>query len=807
MNIWNDFRSGLRQILKQPWSSAFAIGALAVSIGAITALFAAANALLLEPVHGIREPERLIETGRGRDGSMDTISAPLLATLNAPSQYIEGMYAWTLLPVNLVSATEPTRAFGFMVSENYFDLLGVRAERGRLFSPQADAKRGASPHAVISHAAWQRHFGGDPDVVGRNFVLNGQSFTVIGVADRAFRSHVSLLAPDVYVPLSMQRQVQPANGDLLDVVGASWLMSGARLKPGATIDQARAELRARWTAYNEQNPDQGEARPDQAMNAGPLGALPADIAREFTLFSGVMLALVGLVLLIACVNVASMMLARGEARAGELAVRNALGAGRWRLTRMLFNESLLLAIIATGFGVLLARVLLGAVDLGALPTPFPIEVSLDLGLRPLLMSVGAAFLAALVFGMWPAWRSVRNRIDEAARGVVASRSRMREGLVVAQVALTLVLLVASALFLRALDRAHAIELGFRVENVYTADLDLEPTGYDNARQQRVAADIAAAIRANAGVQSVSYARVVPLSGSEMVLGRLGDENTPEAISYSATDIVSDDYFETLGIALEGEHFSEAQTRDGEPVAIVNRTLARALFGEESAIGRSVKYDGVEAGALRIIGVAADSRYRDLSEDRVPFLYVSARQRDAGQYTLFVHTALPMNEVARIVRDAVTKVDANLPKPSPHALADMVALNLLPQRVASTVAGLLGLLGLLLAGIGTYGLIAYFVASRTREIGVRLSMGATPARIERDVLGRGLRLGAVGLGAGLLLAIALAAAVSGMVFGLHAGDLVAFAAAILVLAVAVVAASWLPARRAARISPMTALRHE
>lgn len=805
--LWNDLKSGLRQLLNQPWSSVFAIGALAVSIGAITALFAAANALLLQPVHGIEAPERLIETGRGRDGNLDTISAPLLREFNAPSNAIEGMYAWTMLPVNLVAGKEPTRAFGFMVSENYFDLLGVQAERGRLLSPQADAKRGASPHAVISHAAWQKYFGGDADVVGRNITLNGQSFTVIGVADRAFRSHVSLLSPDLYVPLSMQRQVQPSNGDLLDVVGASWLLSGARLKPGATLEQARDELRARWDAFQKANPDPGEARPDQTMNALPLGALPNDIARNFTVFSGVMMALVAMVLLIACVNVASMMLARGEARAGELSVRSALGAGRWRLTRMLFNESLLLAAIATAVGVLIAKLLLGAVDLGALPTPYPIEVSLDLGWRPLLASVGSALVAALVFGMWPAWRSVQGRLSEASRGVVVSRSRSREFLIIAQVALTLVLLVASALFLRALDRAHAIELGFRVDGIHTADLDLEPTGYDNPRQQQVAFDVAEAIRHAPGIESVAYSRVVPLSGSEMVMGAVGDENTPEPLRYAATDIVSEDYFRTLDIAVEGEAFSRSRHASGDPVVIINRTMAKALFGTESAVGRSMKYDGVESGQVRIVGVAADSRYAWLSEVDKPFLYLPTWQRDAGQYTLFVHSALPQNEVARIVRDAVARVDNNLPKPSLHALSDTVALALLPQRIASTVAGALGALGLLLAGIGTYGLIAYFVASRTREIGVRLSMGATPARIERDVLRRGLRLGAIGLVVGLVFAVGLALAVSGLVFGLVAGDVIAFAAAAVVLSLAIFGASWFPARRAARISPMTALRYE
>lgn len=805
-NLMSDLRSGIRQLLKQPWSSAFAIGALALSIGAITALFAAANALLLEPVRGIRDPARVIETGRSSDGvGFDTISYPLLREFNQPSATIEGMYGWSMLPMNLVAGGEPVRAFGFMVSENYFDVLGVQAERGRLFNPAADGKRGASPHAVISHVAWQKHFGGDADIIGRAVVLNGQAFTVIGVADRRFGSQVSLLAPDVFVPLSMQRQVQPSNGDLLDHVGASWLLTGARLKPGVTLAQAQAELSARFEAFRKLHAD--EFRPDVRFGAGPLRALPADIASEFGLFGGVMLILVGLVMLVACVNIASMMLARGEARGGELSVRSALGAQRARLVRMLFHESLLLAVLAAGGGVLIASLLLGAIDLGALPTPFPILLSIDLGARSLLASMAAATFAVLVFGMWPAWRSVRSRLGESGRGVVAGGSRARELLVVAQVALTLVLLVASALFMRALDRAHAIELGFRVDNVHTADLDLEPTGYDSVRQQQVAVEMVEALRALPGVEHASYARMVPLSGNTMVLGEIGDETIPEPVRYAATNVVGTDYFSAFDIRVDGEAFGAAHVREGEPVAIINPALARALFGDASPIGRSIKYEGNTVGTLKVIGVAANSRYARLSEDNTPFLYLPASQYEMAQYTLVIHSALPSLEIARNLHAVFERVDRNLPKPSVHAMSDTVALNLLPQRLASGVAGALGMLGLLLAGIGTYGLIAQFVASRTREIGVRLSMGATQTRIERDVLKRGVRLGVIGLVIGLAFAVLLAFGVSGLVFGLVAGDAMAFVAASSVLGLTIVAASYFPARRAARISPMTALRYE
>ncbi len=805
-DFFKDLRSGLRQLLKQPWSSAFAIGALALSIGAITALFAVANALLLEPVRGIRDPASLLETGRTSDGrGFDTISNPLLRVFNQPSDQIEGMYGWELLPVNLVAGAEPTRAFGFLVSENYFDVLGVKAERGRLFSATADGKRGASPHAVISYAAWQKHFGGDPQVVGRAVVLNGQSFTVIGVADRAFGSQVSLLSPDVFVPLSMQRQVKPSNGDLLDVVSATWLLTGARLKPGVTLAQAQAELTARFEAFRKLHPE--EFRAEDRFGAAPLRALPADIASEFGLFGGVMLILVALVMLVACVNIASMMLARGEARGGELSVRSALGAHRARLVRMLFHESLLIAALATFGGVLIASFLLGAIDLGALPTPFPMVLSIGLGARPLLASMAAATLAVLVFGMWPAWRSVRSRLSESGRGIVASRSRAREVLVIAQVALTLVLLVASALFMRALDRAHAIELGFRVDNVYTADLDLEPTGYDSPRQQQVALQLAEALRALPGVEHATYSRMVPLSGSTFMMGLVGDETTPEAARFAATNVVAEDYFSTFDIRVDGEVFGSTHRNSGEHVAIINAVMAKALFGNESPIGRSIKYDGNASGTLRIIGVAAPSRYARLSETPPPFLYLPAGQYEAAQYTLVIHSALPALEIARNLHAVFERVDRNLPKPTLHAMRDTVALNLLPQRLASGVAGALGMLGLLLAGIGTYGLIAHFVASRTREIGVRLSMGATQTRIEHDVLKRGLRLGSIGLVIGLVFAGMLAVGVSGLVFGLVAGDAIAFVGAAAVLALAIVTASWFPARKASRISPMTALRYE
>lgn len=808
MMLSQDLRSGWNQLVRKPWSSLFAIATLAIAIGAITALFALANAILYAPMAGIAEPDRQIEVGRvdtQRGGGLDSVSYPLYRALNAPSNHWAGIYGWSMTPVNLVSAKEPVRAFGFVVTENYFEVLGVRAERGRVFSPAADGMPGKSPHAVISYAAWQSHFGGRDDIIGRAITVNGQSFRVIGVLDRAFKSQISLFAPDVFLPVSMQPTLRPMMGNVLEQPRSSWMLLGGRLRAEATLAQANTELGARFATFATQHPDAyGE---HSTIKAVPLRGLPDEIAGAVSIFGGVLQGLVALVLLIACVNVAGMMLARNEARLAELNVRAAMGAGRARLMRMLAIESALLALIATVVGLVLAQVLLRLVRLDLLPTPVPLQFSANLSQTPLLFSVGIAIATTVVFGLWPAWRVMRARLGEQSRAFTGSRSRAREWLVIAQVAMTVVLLVASALFLRALERAHSVDLGFRVDQVYTADLDLEPSGYELPRQQQVAQQVADTLRAMPGITSVGYGRVMPLEGSTMVLGALGDDTLPESIRYAATNVISPDYLATLEIALRGDSFGPQHRADTEPVAIVNEVLARALFPNADAIGQYVAFDGVSAGKLRIIGVAATTRNSSLSAVDEPFLYLPASQHDQSEFNLFFRSALPLGEASQMVHQAFARTNANLPKPAVHAFRDSVALSLTPQRVISGVAGALGAIGLLLATVGTYGLIAWFVASRTREIGVRLSMGATPGRITRDVLKRGVRLGGVGLAAGMILAALLSQVASGLVFGLVPSDALAFVAAGLVLATAILLASWIPARRAALVMPAEALRSE
>lgn len=808
MMLSQDLRSGWKQLVRKPWSSLFAIATLAIAIGAITALFALANAILYAPMAGITEPDRQIEVGRmdtQRGGGLDTVSYPLYRALNAPSDNWTGIYGWAMTPVNLVIAKEPVRAFGFVVTENYFEVLGVRAVRGRVFSDAADSAPGKSPHAVISYAAWQSRFGGREDIIGRPVTVNGQSFQVIGVLDRAFKSQISLFAPDVFLPVSMQPSLRPMMGNVLELPRSSWMLLGGRLRPNATLAQANAELGARFAAFAKQHPDAYSEH--SIAKAVPLRGLPDEIAGAVGVFGGVLQGLVALVLLIACVNVAGMMLARNEARLAELNVRAAMGAGRARLVRMLAIESGMLALIATVFGLVLAQVLLSLVRFDVLPTPVPLQFSASLSQTPLLFSIVIALAATVVFGLWPALRVVRARLGEQSRAFTGSRSRAREWLVIAQVAMTVVLLVASALFLRALERAHSVEIGFRVDQIYTADLDLEPSGYDLARQQQVAAQLADTLRATPGIESVGYGRVMPLEGSNMVLGALGDESLPESIRYAATNVISPDYLATLEIAVQGDSFGSQHRVDSEPVAIVNQALAKALFPEGDAIGQYVAYDGVSAGKLRIIGVAATTRNTSLSEVDAPFLYLPASQHDQSQFSLFVRSDLSAGEVEQRVHQAFARTDANLPKPTVHAFRDTVALSLTPQRVISGVAGALGAIGLLLATVGTYGLIAWFVASRTREIGVRLSMGATPERITRDVLNRGIRLGGIGLASGMVLAMLLSQLASGLVFGLVIGDALAFVAAGMVLTAAILLASWLPARRAALVMPAEALRSD
>lgn len=806
--LLQDLGYGLRTLLARPGFAFVTILTLGLAIGAHTMLFGVVHALLLSPVRGIGAPERVVEIGRTRGGEgMDTISYPDFVDYSGAKSF-DGMYAYSLDALNVTGGGDPRRALGLLVSGSYFSTLRVQPELGRVLAATDDTDA-APPVAVASYAAWQKYFNADPAAIGKTVSINGHVFTLVGVAARTFNGQIAVLAPEFYLPLHNRTLLREGSKDLLASRKSLWLMAGGRLRDGVDVAQAQAEL-----ATIKQRLDASYGNDDKKSGIGvaPLRGVPTEVRGPLGAFSGLLFAMVGMILLVACVNVAGLLIARGETRRQEIAVRFALGASRGRVFFQLFAENLLLAVGAGALGILLAtwwRDLLLHVDL---PTPFPISPRIPFDGSVLGFALLLTAATALLFGALPTLRASK-QAPATGGALVADRtssrgSRLRESLVVVQIALTLVLLIGSGLFVRALERAAAIDIGFDANHVISMDFDLQPSGYDEAHRARLQTALLERVRAIGGVEQAALASILPLSFNRMRLGCVHGAGFGEDELCPDVNLVSDGFFATLGMSLRGRGFDTHDSADGAKVAVVNETLAKRLAPDGDALGRSFAYgEDKDARTLTIVGVVPDGKYSSLGEDKQPFLFLPLAQSPSAMASLLVRSAQDSPALTRALADAVRETDRTLPIAQTHPLADTLALSLLPQRIAGFVAGTLGTLGLLLAAIGLYGLIAFHVASRTREIGIRLSLGAAPKRVLHDVLWRGGRLVAIGLVVGEAVGIGLAVLVSGLLFGAQPSDVLAFAAAGLLLGLIALPACYVPARQAVRIDPAMALRHD
>ena len=811
-NWMDDFRRGLRQLVQRPGFAIAAMASLALGIGANTILFGVVNALLLQGVPGASEPQRLVEVGRGSPESrFDTFSTPDLEDVAKSVPALSSLFAYHFAPLNVrIAGGDPRRALGFVVSESYFETLGVTAALGRTFAASDAGKLDATPAVVISDKAWRRYFAADPSTIGRTLVLNGASFTVMGVAPASFSGHVAAAEPEFYVPLTLSPLVNASARTLLTSRNSRWLLAGGRLADGATLDQAQQQLDALGERLRRQFPD---THKKTILSVTTLSRLPASVREMVMLFAGVMFALVGLILVLACVNVAGMLIARGESRGGEMAIRAALGASRRRIVRQLFAEGLVLAGLAGVVGVVLAYWGRGLLSLVSIPAPFPIEFTLPLDGRVVAFAALVSIATAVVFAAWPALRlSQRDPRQALAAGGstgTLARARSRDVLVVAQIAVSLLLLVAAGLFLRSLGRAASVDPGFRAQGVVYADFDLQPAGYDDAKAGRTAEDLLARVRAMPGVESATLGSVLPLSLNRLAFGAVRNPAQPDAWLDADATTVSSDYFKTLGITVRGRDFDANDKRGAEDVAIVNETFAERVIGKKDAIGETFELGepGDDIRKIRVVGVAGDGKYASLSEDRTSFIFLPNAQRPRQQQNLLVRTRIAPAVLERALRDELAAVDPNLPALSVHALEDVTAVSVLPQRIAGYVASMLGLVGLLLAATGLYGVMAYYVVQRQREIGVRLALGASPESVLREVARRAAWLAGIGMAIGLVLAAVAAQALSSLLFGVTASDALAFLGAALVLAIAAALATIGPAWRAVSIQPSRALRYE
>lgn len=813
-SFFADLRYAGRMLRKSPVFSFVTILVVALGTGAVTTIFSATNAMLLRPLPGAHDARQLYAIDRKhRDGKQGmSASYPYYAYVRDRAKSFDGIVAWNDLPLTVSVNNAGTMAYGNIVSGNYFSVLGVRPELGRFFAPDEDRTPLTHAVLVISDGFWRTTFGGDSTVIGRTVQVNGHPFTIIGVVPPSFRSVYIPLKSDVWVPVMMKPLLRPGH-DLTDASDISLHMFG-RLKPGVSQEAARQEATAlthQWVAAGSEPATWTKDYVDARLV--PLSGLPEDATQAIVGFFFLLLGASALVLLIASVNVAAMLSARAVARGREMAVRAALGAGRGRLVRQLLTESLVLFLLGALGGIAIALVATRAFE--RLPLPDMIALDLAPDYRVIAFALVIALATGVIFGIAPALRAARTDISRRIREdspAGGRRSAMGNLLVVGQLALSLLLLVAAGLFLRALDRGNRVDPGFDSNGVSVATLDAESWGYDSTKARAFFTELRRTLSEAPGVTSVTYTGVRPLYGERSSTRiHLDEPGSRDAAGAGASGtvagvaVVDADYFETLKMPImRGVPIAARDNASAAKVAVINETLAKTLWPDGSAVGRTFSYQG---DRTTVIGVARDAKYAWLTEDRTPFVFFPMAQQWTPRQYLLVRSSAPANEVALQVRHAVQELDRGLPAPVVVTLRESSSIVLLPQRVAAIVTGALGAIGLLMATIGLYGIMSYSVNRRGREIGIRVALGARRGEVLGMVVREGMRLAVAGVAIGLVLAVAATRLMSSFLFNVSPLDSLTFVGmSMLFLGIAFVS-SYLPARRAASSDPMAALRAE
>ena len=805
--ITQDIRYGWRLMLSRPAFTAIAILTLGLGIGANVTIYTWVQALLLRPMPAVAAADRFVSlstTTKTRSGL--SVSWPNFVDMRArrPAS-VEDLIAYTMVPLNLRTGSEPERVWGLLVSVNYFDTLGLTPALGRGFLPDEDRVPEANPVAVFTYAYWQRHFAADPGIVGRSVMLNGRAFTVVGVGPEGFRGNAAGLGVDVFVPMMMQQAVMP--GDRLQERGNSWLLTMVKLKPGVSVARAQADFDVVARNLAESYPDDA----NRGIRISPLWRAPGASQILLPVLS-VLMGVVGLVLLIACANVASLLLASASGRQRETAVRLALGASRGRIVRQLLTESSMLAAGGGAAGAIFAYWTTDLLRLFVPPTGIPIAFDAPISMPVILFASGLTLGSTLLFGLVPAWQGSSSNLVPAlkeASGAVSSsprRTRLRQGLVVAQVALSLMLLVSAGLFMRTLYNAQTMDPGFSTRNGLFAAIDLLPAGYDAARGTALFRDLLARTREIPGVDAATLGQRVPLNlggGSDFGVGVDGYTPAPHEEMTVFYNRVGSDYLRTLGIGLiGGRDFSERDTPDSPRVAIINETMARRYWNGRTAIGGRVR---VGEETLEVVGVARDGKYGTLTESSRAFMYLPVQQWYRPDTVLTLKTSGDPASAALAVQRVVRKLDPNLPVFEIRTIAEHLEFALFVQRMAASLLGVFGVLALFLSTIGLYGVVAGTVAQRTPEIGMRMALGASRSDIFSLVLKQGLGVTLVGAAIGVVGAAGLTQLFKSQLVGVSATDPISFVGTTALLVFVAIVALYLPARRAAGIDPLEALR--
>ncbi len=808
--LLQDLIVSFRRLRSSPGFTIAAILTLALGIGANTTIFSLVNAVVFRPFGVERQNELAFFNMHLTKAEFPSLSYLDYKDYRDRNTVLSGLALYRIIPLNISrGAGENSRLWGYEVSGNYFDMLGVKPLRGRVLSPADDVNKGGHPVAVITYNCWQRRFAGDPDIAGKRVKVNGLDYTILGVTPKNFVGTELIFTPEIFVPVAQATQLEGYDWVAHRSDGNAMVLG--RLKPGVSMKSAEASINiiAKQLAQEYPKDDGGIS-----IVLSPPGMAGTFLRGAITGFSAVLMVVAGMVLLIACVNLASLLLARAADRRKDTAIRLALGASRGNLVRQLLTESMVLSIAGGAAGIMLALWLTGLVNAWSPPIDVPVIPHVEMDIRVLLFAAAASLITGLLFGLVPALQSTRATLAGAMRNDAPSdklrRVNLRDLLVTAQVALSVVLLVGSVLVVRSLQHALSLRLGFEPQHAAVVAFDVGLQGYNEERGREFQRRLLEKVRSTPGIEAAGLIDGLPLTLNISNSG-IHVEGKPEPRPGDAPIanwyVITPGYIQAMQTRLiAGRDLDARDKKDAPLVALVNEAFARQILPGEDPVGKRFR-QGTGGKWIQIAGVVEDGKYRSLGEKPSPTVFQNMEQSWRSNTTLVARSPLPEAQTTRILRRAVAELDPSLTIYESGSLTSQLALALFPARLVAVILASFGLLAVVLAATGVYGIMAYAVSRRTREIGIRMALGAAPAQVLRVVLNRTAVL--VGIGTILGLAISLAAGkfFGQILYGVSARDPFTYAAAISLMAAVAFVACWVPARRAIRVDPLTALRME